>query len=75
MSIFAWLDFATMCSDEDLILAIKKQMKITGITQAELAKLWKISPSYLSDILKGNRKLPERIAAIGGYKRIKGWKK
>lgn len=39
-------------------------------TQAEAAKALKVSPQYLSDMLRGNRALSPKVAKFFGYKQV-----
>lgn len=39
----------------DFEMEVKRVLREKGITQAELSKLLGITPSYCSDIIRGNR--------------------
>lgn len=43
--------------------------RIGNGTQAEVAKLWGVSPAYLCDVLRGHREPGERILKPLGLKR------
>lgn len=47
----------------------------TKTSQKELASRLKISPQYLSDIMGGNRAVPDVVARFYGYRRIYGFVK
>ena len=54
---------------EQLISALQDAIE-NGMTQKELAKELGISQQYLSDIIRGNRPLPGRVANLMGFAKM-----
>jgi len=52
---------------DEVIAVIRKETEGSSLRQA--AKRFGISAAYLSDILRGNREISDRIAAKFGFKR------
>lgn len=59
----------------DIVLSDLKFLCKKFSSQKLAAKALKISPQYLNDILKGNRPVPNRVAAKIGWELVKTWVK
>lgn len=63
-------------SKNPVIKAMQKALySPTGVSQKELAEHLNISPQYLSDILRGNRFIPDKVANKLGFKKVIKWVK
>lgn len=60
---------------EEEVRELIRQMVDNEITQGKVAKRLRISPAYLSDIIRGRRDVSDYIAHELGYKKIKRYEK
>jgi len=54
----------------DIRAAVKAHIKKKYGTQAKAAEVWNLSPGYVSDVLNGNRMMPDVMANDAGYELV-----
>lgn len=62
----------------DIRAVVKAHIKKKYATQAAAAAAWNLSPGYVSDVLNGNRMMPDVMANDAGYEivqRVAEWRR